>query len=135
MTLTILSEVAALLDPNAVEVANGLSTAAAVLQVFAVLYGAFEHFLLRLRISHLNTSLQTNDSLQIRHEQLSAPLHAKQYSLGSTVRRSSMLSHPQALTEESAQYVNILEDMIEMICAGRLSEHCDEFTWGKRNEV
>ncbi|CUG88103.1 membrane-associated protein, putative [Bodo saltans] len=130
MTLTILSEAAALLDPNEVEVANGLSTAAAVLQVLAVLYGAFEHFLLRRRISYLNTSVQLNDSLQIRNEQLSAPLHAKQYSLGGTVRRSSsMFSHPQSLTEEeSAQYVNILEDMIEMICAGRLSAHSDEFT-------
>ncbi|CUG90085.1 membrane-associated protein, putative [Bodo saltans] len=49
MVFTILSEIVALLNPNAVAEANALSIVAAVLQILSMLYSAFEHFRLRHR--------------------------------------------------------------------------------------
>jgi hypothetical protein len=49
MLLTMAAEIVALVDPNAVEASNGLSTAAAVLQIVAMLYGAVGHYILRRR--------------------------------------------------------------------------------------
>ncbi|CUG29669.1 transmembrane protein, putative [Bodo saltans] len=124
MVFTILAEIVALLNPNAVNVAIGLSTVAAVLQIFSILYGAFEHFLLRFRVSRLNASLQTNsnDSLfQTNNDQLFSPLLASSFddqrSLDATVTTSSLIH--MSVSEESQRVNDALENMIEMICAGR----------------
>ncbi|CUG90087.1 Hypothetical protein, putative [Bodo saltans] len=49
MVFTILSEIIALLNPNAVDATNALSVVAAALQMVSMIYGAFEHFRLRNR--------------------------------------------------------------------------------------
>jgi hypothetical protein len=51
MLLTMAAEIVALVDPNAVVASNGLSIAAAVLQLVAMLYGALEHFRWRSSIA------------------------------------------------------------------------------------
>ncbi|CUG90089.1 transmembrane protein, putative [Bodo saltans] len=50
MLFTIVSEIVALVYPDESDAANALSTVAAVLQAFLMMYGALEHFHLRLRV-------------------------------------------------------------------------------------
>ncbi|CUG90100.1 Hypothetical protein, putative [Bodo saltans] len=128
MVFTILSEIVALLNPNAVDAANGLSIVAVALQIFSVLYGEFEHLLLRHRVTRFTVAAAGSeasfhsgfrDLLSLSTSFSSAPeLSSKQ----TTPRKTNTTANRTSSTN-SLQARDALENLVQVICETQLANH------------
>ncbi|CUG90098.1 membrane-associated protein, putative [Bodo saltans] len=130
MVFTILSEIVALLNPNAVDAANGLSIAAAALQIFSVLYGEFEHLLLRHRVTRFAVAAAGSeasfhsgfrDLLSLSTSLSSAP--AELSSNKQTTPRNTNATANHSASTNSLQMRNALEDLVQVICEKQSPNH------------